>query len=178
MLDAQQILAILPHRYPMILVDTVSEVGPRRILAHKLVSQNEPFLQGHFPGRPLMPGVLIVEALAQAGALLAHQSGGFDPDRQFLLIAGIEKARFSLPVRPGQRLDLEVVTLRRGRSVWRMDGVAFVEGRVAASARFTAIIRDEDPDSRASIPWDADEATLKGLDNARDPEQPDSGQDE
>ncbi len=144
MLSIDQILKILPHRYPFLLVDGVTEVGPERIQAFKNVSFNEPHFAGHFPGRPVMPGVLILEALAQSGAILAHQCGGFDPERQVIYFMTIDKAKFRSPVRPGDRLDLEVEPLRKGSAVWKMKGTARVAGKVVASAEFMASIADRD----------------------------------
>ena len=140
MLTIDQILKILPHRYPFLMVDGVSEVGPDRILAFKNVSFNEPHFAGHFPGLPVMPGVLIVEALAQAGAILAHQNGAFDPDTQVVYFMTIDSAKFRRPVRPGDRLELEVSPLRKGTSVWKLKGTARVGEQVVASAEFTAAI--------------------------------------
>lgn len=138
MLGIDEILRILPHRYPFLMVDGVTEVGPERILAFKNVSFNEPHFAGHFPGLPVMPGVLIVEALAQAGVILAAREGGFDPEKQVVYFMTIESAKFRRPVRPGDRLDLEVVPLRRGSAVWKLKGTARVGEQVVASSEFTA----------------------------------------
>ncbi|MCC6749597.1 MAG: 3-hydroxyacyl-ACP dehydratase FabZ [Deltaproteobacteria bacterium] len=138
MLDINQILKILPHRYPFLLVDKVSEVSEEKIVAHKYVTVNEPHFNGHFPGMPVMPGVLMIEALAQAGAILAHQSGGFDPATQNLFFMTIDKAKFRRPVRPGDRLDLEVVPLRKGGRVWKLKGEGRVDGELVVEAELMA----------------------------------------
>jgi beta-hydroxyacyl-ACP dehydratase FabZ len=145
MLTIDQILKILPHRYPFLMVDGVTEVAPERVVAFKNVSYNEPQFGGHFPGLPVMPGVLIVEALAQTGAILAHESGGFDPETQILYFMTIDKAKFRDQVKPGDRLDLEVTPLRKGSSVWKMKGTARVGDRVVASAEFMASISPRSP---------------------------------
>lgn len=144
MLNIDEILNILPHRYPLLMVDGVTEVGPERILAFKNVTFNEPQFQGHFPGRPVMPGVLILESLGQAGAILVHQQGGFDPLKQALYFLSIEEAKFRKPVRPGDLLELEVEPLRAGTSVWKFKGIARVGGEVAATAKFTAMVTEQE----------------------------------
>jgi beta-hydroxyacyl-ACP dehydratase FabZ len=140
-MDIAAIRAILPHRYPFLLVDRVDSATADKIVARKLVSANEPFFEGHFPGNPIMPGVLIVEALAQAGALLVAPQIGFDPSRQVIYFMAIDKVRFRKPVVPGDVLLLEVTPLRRGTSVWKMRGEAKVDGSVVAEAEFLAGIR-------------------------------------
>jgi beta-hydroxyacyl-ACP dehydratase FabZ len=140
-LDIREIERILPHRYPFLLVDRVDEVGPERIVARKLVSRNEPHFEGHFPGLPVMPGVLIVEALAQAGALYAAKTAGFDPATQVILFMGIDKARFRKPVVPGDVLVLEVVLMRKLGPVWKMRGEAKVGEDLVAEAEFMASIQ-------------------------------------
>ena len=140
-MDIAAIRAILPHRYPFLLVDRVDSATDDKIVARKLVSANEPFFEGHFPGNPIMPGVLIVEALAQAGALLVAPQIGFDPSRQVIYFMAIDKVRFRKPVVPGDILLLEVTPLRRGTSVWKMRGEAKVDGSVVAEAEFLAGIR-------------------------------------
>jgi beta-hydroxyacyl-ACP dehydratase FabZ len=137
-MDLVAIQAILPHRYPFLLVDHVDSLTSERIVARKMVSANESFFQGHFPGNPIMPGVLILEALAQAGALLAASQLGFDPTRQIIYFMAIDKAKFRRPVVPGDALILEVVPLRKGSAVWKMRGEAKVAGTVAAQAEFVA----------------------------------------
>jgi len=138
MLNIDAILKVLPHRYPFLMVDGVTEVEPDRIRTFKNVSFNEPQFMGHFPGLPIMPGVLIVEALAQSGAILAHECGAFDPETQTVLFMTIEKAKFRSPVRPGDRIEMEVVPLRKGSSVWKLRGTARVGEQVVASAEFMA----------------------------------------
>lgn len=139
-MDIDAILKILPHRYPFLMVDGVTEVGPDRIRAFKNVSFNEPQFMGHFPNLPVMPGVLIVEALAQSGAIMAHEGGAFDPATQVVYFMTIDKAKFRRQVKPGDRLDMEVVPLRKGSSVWKMKGTARVGDQVVASAEFMATI--------------------------------------
>lgn len=141
MLDIRQIERILPHRYPFLLVDRVEELGPDRIVARKLVSRNEPQFNGHFPGHPVMPGVLIIEALAQAGALLAASVVSFDPAKQVIYFMAIDKARFRKPVVPGDLLSLEVTPLRKGGAIWKLRGEAKVDGVLVAEAELMASIQ-------------------------------------
>ena len=140
--DIQQILKILPHRYPFLLVDRVTEMVPgERVKAYKNLTFNEPFFQGHFPGVPVMPGVLIIEALAQAGVLLVVESTPEfkeNPDDQVYLFAGIEKARFRAPVRPGDQLVLECTSISHKMNIWKMDAKAYVDGKLACEAILTA----------------------------------------
>jgi 3-hydroxyacyl-[acyl-carrier-protein] dehydratase len=140
-MDNAAIQAILPHRYPFLLVDRVDAVSSDKIIARKMVTANEPFFQGHFPGNPVMPGVLIVEALAQAGVLLAAPQIGFDSARQAIYFMAIDKVKFRKPVVPGDALVLEVTPLRKGSSVWKMRGEAKVDGAVVAEAEFLAGVR-------------------------------------
>lgn len=143
-MDPKAILEALPHRYPFLLVDRVERVDADKIVATKNVSFNEPHFQGHFPGRPVMPGVLIVEALAQAGALLAltelRKNPGFDQSGKLIYFMGIDGAKFRRPVVPGDQLRLEVVPLRKGSSVWKMKGQAFVGDQLACEAELLATI--------------------------------------
>ncbi len=140
--DIQKILAYLPHRYPFLLVDRVLEFDPMTSLVGlKNVSINEPFFQGHFPGLPVMPGVLIMEALAQAGGLMIGFSDVDIQDKVFMF-TGIDKAKFRRPVVPGDQLMLKCQLTRRKLNIWRMEGQALVDGEIAAQAQLTAAIVD------------------------------------
>ncbi len=144
MLDIRGILDSLPHRYPFLLVDRVLEIVPgRRIVAIKNVTFNEPFFQGHFPGAPVMPGVLIIEALAQAGAVLmlhdyAERKG------KLVYFAGIDEARFRRVVGPGDRLQLTMEVVKLRSRTCKMKGVAEVEGEVAAEAEILSAMVDRE----------------------------------
>jgi 3-hydroxyacyl-[acyl-carrier-protein] dehydratase len=139
-LDARAIQQLLPHRYPFLLVDRIIELVPReRIVGIKQVTVGEPFFEGHFPGAPVMPGVLVIEALAQAGALLVMREIE-DHDRKLPFFSSINNARFRHPVVPGDTLILEVIALRVGTRVQRMRGEAKVEGRTVAEAEITCVI--------------------------------------
>jgi beta-hydroxyacyl-ACP dehydratase FabZ len=140
-LDTRAIEAILPHRAPFLMIDCVELVESDRIVAYKTVAADEPFLQGHFPGHPIMPGVLIIEAMAQAGAVLAARQSTFDPASQIMVFMAIDKAKFRKPVLPGDILQLEVVPLRKGTAVWKMRGEAKVDDVLVAEAEFLACIR-------------------------------------
>lgn len=135
--SAREILEILPHRFPFLLVDRVRELDGDKIVAIKNVSWNEPYFPGHFPGMPVMPGVLQVEAMAQAGGIFAAKSGDFDPATQVVYFMAIDKVKFRRPVTPGDQLVIEVVPLRRGK-VWKMRGEARVDGEIASQAEFLA----------------------------------------
>ena len=139
--SAQEILSILPHRFPFLLVDRVREIAADRIVAIKNVTWNEPFFQGHFPGMPIMPGVLQVEAMAQAGAILAVRQGDFDPVRQVVFFMAIDNVKFRKPVTPGDQLIIEVVPLRKGR-IWKMKGEIRVDGQLVSQAEFLATMAD------------------------------------
>lgn len=140
--DTRAIQELLPHRYPFLLVDRIIELVPKeRIVGIKQVTIGEQFFQGHFPGAPVMPGVLIVEALAQVGAILALREIE-NREEKLVLFSGIERARFRQPVVPGDTLVLEVTALRIGSRVQRMKGEAKVEGRVVAEAEIMSIVAD------------------------------------
>ena len=142
-LDIKRVMAALPHRYPMLLVDRVEEIIPdRSIRAIKAVSVNESFFQGHFPGRPIMPGVLIVEALAQAAGVLAVESLGLAGSGKLVYFMAIDGAKFRLPVEPGCLLTLDVEFVQKRSSVCKFSGRASVDGKLAAEANFTAMIAD------------------------------------
>lgn len=141
-MDIQRILRLLPHRYPFLLVDRVVEcVASSHIKAYKNVTFNEPFFQGHFPGAPIMPGVLILEALAQTGGLLAV-SGMESLDDKLFLFTGLDGVKFRRQVVPGDRLDLECCNLRMKLKLCKMEARAFVDGKLAAEAQITAAIGD------------------------------------
>jgi len=136
-------MAALPHRYPMLLVDRVETIVPdQSITAIKAVSMNEGFFQGHFPGRPIMPGVLIVEAMAQAAGILAVESLGLAGSGKLVYFMAIEGAKFRTPVEPGCLLKLDVEFVQKRASVCKFSGRASVNGRLAAEAQFTAMIAD------------------------------------
>ncbi|MBV9527107.1 3-hydroxyacyl-ACP dehydratase FabZ [Sphingomonas sp.] len=142
-LDIRRVMAALPHRYPMLLVDRVESLEPDKgIVAIKAVTINESFFQGHFPGRPIMPGVLIVEALAQAAGVLAVQSLGLANSGKLVYFMAIEGAKFRTPVEPGVLLRLEVDFVQKRTSVCKFVGRALIEGKLAAEASFTAMIAD------------------------------------
>jgi 3-hydroxyacyl-[acyl-carrier-protein] dehydratase len=142
-LDVRRVMAALPHRYPLLLVDRVESLDPEHgIVAIKAVTINEQFFQGHFPGRPIMPGVLIVEALAQAAGVLAVEALGLAGTGKLVYFIAIEGAKFRAPVEPGVLLRLEVQFAQRRPSVCKFVGRALVDGKVAAEASFTAMIAD------------------------------------
>ncbi len=142
-LDIRRVMAALPHRYPMLLVDRVESLDPEKgIVAIKAVTINEPFFQGHFPSRPIMPGVLIIEALAQAAGVLAVEALGLAGSGKLVYFMAIEGAKFRAPVEPGVLLKLEVEFVQKRSSVCKFAGRATIEGKLAAEASFTAMIAD------------------------------------
>ncbi len=144
LLDIHQIRNYLPHRYPFLLVDRVLEAEPgEKIVALKNVTYNEPFFPGHFPNRPVMPGVLIVEALAQTAAIMAsYGRTDIDTENRVYYFTGIDKARFKRPVEPGDQLIFEVELVRRIKNMWKCKGVARVDGAVAASSELMFTFKD------------------------------------
>ncbi len=140
MIEAKEILKFLPHRYPFLLVDRIVEIeADKKIVGIKNVSFNENFFQGHFPNQPVMPGVLICEAMAQCGAIFAYTvRGGVDANKLFVL-TGLDRVKFKRPVEPGDQLRIELTCLKRRGPFWKMSGVATVEGKLAAQAEISAM---------------------------------------
>ena len=140
MLDVKEILKLIPHRYPFLLVDRIVEIhGSEKIVGIKNVSFNENFFQGHFPNRPVMPGVLICEAMAQVGAILADNARGGRDDSKTFVLTGLDNVKFKRPVEPGDQLRMELTCLKRRGSFWKMQGVATVDGKVVAQAEISAM---------------------------------------
>lgn len=143
-IDINRIMGMLPHRYPMLLIDRVLSVEPgERVVALKNVTINEPYFAGHFPGHPVMPGVLIIEAMAQASALLVVE--GMEPgaaDGKVVYFMSVDGGRFRRPVVPGDALEITATRAHARGVVWRFDAVARVDGQVAAQATITAMLRD------------------------------------
>lgn len=143
-LNYKDIAKILPHRYPFLLVDRITELEiGKRAVGIKNVTANEPFFQGHFPGNPVMPGVLIIEAMAQVGGVLARLSKPETMDNQeeaFLFFMSIDKVKFRKPVIPGDQIVFEVLPLRTGSRIWKIEGKAFVDGTVVTQAELVATI--------------------------------------
>ena len=141
MMDITEIQKLLPHRYPFLLVDRVVELEPgKRLVGFKNVTANEDFFNGHFPGHPVMPGVLILEALAQACALLAYKSANMNPTEFVVYLMSIDGAKFRKPVVPGDRLTLTAEVIRQKSNIWKQRGVATVDGAVVAEAEFLATV--------------------------------------
>lgn len=143
MLDVNEIMKLLPHRYPFLLVDRITEIDPgKKIVGLKNVTINEPFFPGHFPGHPVMPGVLIVEAMAQVAAILVYSSSDENKDK-ITYFVGIDNTKFRKPVVPGDqiRLELEVTGCRRG--IWSFAGKAFVDGKLVTESELRATFADK-----------------------------------
>ena len=142
-MEQAEIQALLPHRYPFLLVDRVLELDPdRRIVGIKNVTINEPFFQGHFPGRPVMPGVLIVEAMAQVGGVLAFKSMP-QAGRPVVYLTGIDSAKFRKPVVPGDQLRFEIDVVKKRAPFWKMAAKAYVGADVVCEAEVTAMVTEE-----------------------------------
>ncbi len=145
MMNILEIQKMLPHRYPFLLVDRILEIEPNvKAVGIKNVTINEPFFQGHFPDHPIMPGVLIVEAMAQVSGILSFQSGAKGNAVYFM---SIEKAKFRKPVVPGDQLRFEVSVLQHRNKVWKFAGQALVDEKLVAEAEFTAMLSDEVQDN-------------------------------
>jgi len=140
---AEQILGLLPHRYPFLLIDRVVELTDDKVVALKNVTFNEPHFQGHFPGVPVMPGVLQIEAMAQAGGILASRAIQFDPTTHVMLFMAIDAVKFRKAVTPGDQLRIEVVPLRKGK-IFKMKGEIRCDGQVVSSAEFLAGLAPKD----------------------------------
>ena len=140
MLDVKEIFKSIPHRYPFLLVDRIVEIdGNEKVVGIKNVTINDNFFQGHFPSHPVMPGVLICEAMAQVGAIFAHNArGGMADDRVFVL-TGLDNVKFKRPVEPGDQLRMELTCLKRRGSFWKMQGIATVDGKLVAQAEISAM---------------------------------------
>ncbi len=143
----EEILTLLPHRYPFLLVDRILDwVANEKIIGLKNVTFNEPFFPGHFPGKPVMPGVLIIESMAQVGGLLAYKSLPRLKGK-LIFFMSMDKVKFRKPVVPGDQLILELTALRSGQRVWKMQGKALVKNTLVAEAELTAAIADEKENS-------------------------------
>lgn len=144
-MDIEQVMQYLPHRYPFLLIDRVTELElGKSITAVKNVTINEPFFPGHFPGAPVMPGVLILEAMAQAAAILSFKTKNYAPEQiGVVYFAGIDGARFKKPVTPGDQLVLKVEIVREIRGIWKYTGRAEVDGAMVAEAELMATLRDK-----------------------------------
>ena len=148
-IDIQEILGLLPHRYPFLLIDRIVEFEPtKRLVAIKNVTMNEPFFQGHFPGYPIMPGVLVVEAMAQAGGvIMMHEMA--DREKKLVVFTGIERAKFRRPVTPGDQLRIEVDVLSFRTRAGRIEGSAYVDGKLACHATLTCQVVSREREQRA-----------------------------
>ena len=146
-MDIKEIQRILPHRYPFLLVDRIIEIDlGKRIVGIKNVSVNEPFFQGHFPGYPVMPGVLIIEAMAQVGGVLAFKSveEKMDISRKLVYFAGIDKAKFRKPVFPGDQIRFELKVIHVKEPYWKLKGLALVDGKKVCEAELMALVGDRE----------------------------------
>lgn len=143
-IDVNRIMELIPHRYPILLVDRLRVTKPgETAIGYKNVTFNEPHFQGHFPGYPVMPGVLIIEAMAQTSAALAIKSLGPESEGKVVFFMSIDNARFRKPVTPGDVLELHVTKLQSRASVWKFEGKAMVEGKLCAEAEFSAMVMND-----------------------------------
>ncbi len=142
MMDTREIQNLLPHRYPFLMVDKIIELEPGvKAVGIKNVTINEPFFQGHFPNFPIMPGVLIIEGMAQVAGVLAFRSGAKGNSVYFM---SIEKAKFRKPVFPGDQLKFDIKIIQVRKNVWKLSGEAFVDGKLVAEAEFTAMVSERE----------------------------------
>jgi 3-hydroxyacyl-[acyl-carrier-protein] dehydratase len=145
MIEIKEIMNILPHAYPFLLVDRIVEMEPgKRVVGIKNVTYNEPFFPGHFPGRPIMPGVLIVESMAQTAGVLVFTSLPEEDRKKPVYFLGIDNVRFRKPVTPGDQLRLELEITRHRQSIWGFKGKALVDGKLVAEAELLAMIGEEE----------------------------------
>ncbi len=144
-LDIEKILRILPHRAPFLLIDRVLDIEPRKSArAIKCVSVNEPVFQGHFPGTPIFPAVLCLEAMSQLMCILAYASDAMDPKKQRFVFAGIDKAKFRQPITPGDQIEISVRVIQHRSNIWKCEGLAMVDDVLCAEAELLAAIQDND----------------------------------
>ena len=144
MIQINEIMGLLPHGYPFLLVDRIVELEiGKRIVGIKNVTINEPFFQGHFPGQPIMPGVLIVEAMAQTAGVLAFKSMPEEFKKKVVYFMAIDKVRFRRPVQPGDQIRMEMVVSKQRQSIWGFTGKAYVEDQLAAEAELMAMVSDK-----------------------------------
>jgi 3-hydroxyacyl-[acyl-carrier-protein] dehydratase len=143
-IDIKKIVEMIPHRYPFLMIDRVSDLVPEEsAVGHKNVTINEPHFQGHFPSKPIMPGVLIIEAMAQTSAVLVVHTLGGEAEGKLVYFMSVENAKFRRPVQPGDVMKIYVNTKQHRKAVWKFDGVAKVDEQIVAESTFTAMIMDQ-----------------------------------
>ena len=143
-IDIEKIVEMIPHRYPFLMIDRVSDLVPEEsAVGHKNVTINEPHFQGHFPSKPIMPGVLIIEAMAQTSAVLVVHTLGRETEGKLVYFMSVENAKFRRPVHPGDVMKIYVNTKQHRKAVWKFDGVAKVDEQIVAESTFTAMIMDQ-----------------------------------
>jgi len=143
-IDIEKIVEMIPHRYPFLMIDRVSDLVPEEsAVGHKNVTINEPHFQGHFPSKPIMPGVLIIEAMAQTSAVLVVHTLGGEAEGKLVYFMSVENAKFRRPVQPGDVMKIYVNTKQHRKAVWKFDGVAKVDEQIVAESTFTAMIVDQ-----------------------------------